>query len=61
MEKIYMVYVQGKHSPIRFHNNQESAEQEAIRLAKKERLITFVFEAVSKFELNDVIRTDLKN
>jgi hypothetical protein len=23
--------------------------------------ITFVFEAISKFELNDVIRTDLKN
>jgi hypothetical protein len=61
MEKIYIVYVVGKESPTRFHNSQSDAEQEAIRLAKKERLTTFVFEAISKFELNDVIRTDLKN
>lgn len=61
MKKIYIVYVEGKQTPTRFHDDQALAEQEAIRLAKKERLTTFVFEAVSKFELNDVVRTDLKN
>jgi hypothetical protein len=61
MEKIYIVYVVGKESPTRFHNSESEAEQEAVRLAKKERLTTFVFEAISKFELNDVIKTDLKN
>jgi len=61
MEKIFIVYVVGKESPSTFHNSQSQAEQEAVRLAKKERLTTFVFEAISKFELNDVIRIDLKN
>lgn len=61
MEKIYIVYVKGKQSPIRFHNNQAEAEEEAARLTMKEKLTTFVFEAVSKFELNYVTRTDLKD
>ncbi len=60
MEKeIYMVHVVGKESPTRFHNNQSEAEIEAIRLAKKEREIVFVLKAISKFELNDVVKTDL--
>lgn len=61
MEKkeFYTVYVVGKQSPTHFHDTQELAEAEAIRLTKKERAIVFVFKAVSKFELNEVIKTDL--
>jgi hypothetical protein len=58
-EEYYIVFVVGKQSPTHFHDTLELAEKEAIRLAKKEREITFVFKAVSKFELNDVIKTDL--
>ncbi len=58
-KEYYIVFVVGKQSPTHFHDTKELAEAEAIRLAKKEREITFVFKAVSKFELNDVIKTDL--
>ncbi len=60
-KEYYIVFVVGKQSPTHFHDTKELAEAEAIRLAKKEREITFVFKAVSKFELNDVIKTDLTN
>ena len=61
MEKIeyYMVHVVGKQSPIKLHSNQLSAELEAERLAKLERREVFVYKAISKFELKDVIKIDL--
>ena len=55
----YMVHVVGKQSPIKLHSNQLSAELEAEKLAKQERKTTFVFKAITKFELTDVIKTDL--
>ena len=58
-KEYYIVFVVGKQSPTHFHDTLGLAEVEAIRLAKKEKEITFVFKAVSKFELNDVIKTDL--
>lgn len=61
MEKIeyYMVHVVGKQSPTKLHSNQLSAELEAERLAKSERREVFVFKAITKFDLMDVIKTDL--
>ena len=38
---------------------QLSAELEAERLAKSERREVFVFKAISKFELKDVVKIDL--
>ena len=58
-KEYYIVYVLNKQSPTTFHDDLASAEREAIRLAEKEREVTFAFKAVSKFELNDVIKTDL--
>ena len=55
----YMVHVVGKQSPIKLHSNQLSAELEAERLAKSERREVFVFKAISKFELKDVVKIDL--
>jgi hypothetical protein len=55
----YMVQVVGKQSPIKLHSNQLSAELEAERLAKLERREVFVFKAITKFDLVDVIKTDL--
>lgn len=60
-QEFYIVYVEGKPGPTKFHNTKEQAELEAIRLAKKERTTTFVFIAISRFELNDVIKHDLTN
>lgn len=60
-KEYYMVYVTHRPSPTTFHDTKELAELEAIRLAKKEKEVTFVFKAVSKFEINDVIKTDLTN
>ena len=61
MEKIdyYMVHVVGKPGPIKLHSNQLSAELEAERLAKQEKKTTFVFKAIKKFDMTDVIKTDL--
>jgi hypothetical protein len=61
MEKIeyYMVHVVGKQSPIKLHSNQLSAELEAERLARSEKREVFVFKAISKFELKDVVKIDL--
>ena len=55
----YMVFVVGKQSPTHFHETLQLAETEAIRLAKKEKEIVFVLKAISKFELNNVVKTDL--
>jgi hypothetical protein len=55
----YMVHVVGKQNPIKLHSNQLSAELEAERLAKLERREVFVYKAISKFELKDVIKIDL--
>ena len=57
----YMVYVVGKQSPIKLHSNQLSAELEAERLARSEKREVFVFKAISKFELKDVVKIDLTN
>ena len=58
---IYTVYVVGKNTPTKFHDTKESAELEATRLIQKEKTETLVFKAVSKFELTEVTKTDLKN
>lgn len=55
----YMVYVVGTQCPINLHSKQLSAELEAERLARKEKKEVFVFKAISKFELKDVIKIDL--
>lgn len=60
-KEYYMVFVVGRQSPTHFHDTKELAEAEAVRLTKKERATVFVLKAVSKFELNDVIKTDLTN
>jgi hypothetical protein len=63
MESIeyYMVHVVGKPVPIKLHSNQLSAELEAERIARAEKKEVFVFKAITKFELKDVIKTDLTN
>lgn len=59
---MYMVHIIGsKNSPTTFHDTQQIAELEAIRLTKKELSTSLVLRAVSKFELNDVKKTDLIN
>ena len=58
-EEIFAVMVEGRQTPSKMYSEQCDAENEAKRLALKERLTTYTVKAVSKFSLNDVIKTIL--
>lgn len=58
-EEIFAVMVEGRQTPSKIYSEQCDAENEAKRLALKERLTTYTVKAVSKFSLNDVIKTIL--
>lgn len=58
-EEIFAVMVEGRQTPSKMYSEQCDAENEAKRLALKERLTTYTVKAVSKFSLNEVIKTIL--
>ena len=51
--------VEGKQTPTKLYSDYELAEQEAKRLATHERRTTYVLQAVTKLELNDIKITPL--
>jgi hypothetical protein len=59
MEKFYMVYVEGKNMPFKRWETQAEAEVESERLCEKERAKTFVLESICKFELRNIVKTNL--
>lgn len=56
-QEIFAVIVFGKSAPMCFHDNYLDAENEAVRLCKKERIRTYVLKVVSTVELQEVIIT----
>ena len=58
-EEIFAVMVEGRQTPSKVYNEECDAENEAKRLALKERLTTYTLKAVSRFSLNDVVKTKL--
>ena len=58
-QEIFAVMVEGRQTPSKMYSEQCDAENEAKRLALKERLTTYTVKAVSKFSLNDVVKTIL--
>jgi hypothetical protein len=58
-QEYFAVMVEGRQTPSRLYTALSDAETEAIRLAQKERLTTYVLKAVAKYELNEVIKTQL--
>ncbi len=59
MERFYMVYVEGASTPSRKYEALSEAEKEAERLCVKENKKAFVLRSAIKFELKNVVRTDL--
>lgn len=54
-----MVYVEGASTPSKKYEALSEAEREAERLCSKENKKAFVLKSVLKFELQNVVRTDL--
>jgi hypothetical protein len=59
MERFYMVYVEGASTPSKKYESLSEAEKEAERLCIKENKKTFILRSAIKFELQNVVRTDL--
>lgn len=60
MESVFwMVYVEGRSSPVKLHHTQDSAEQEAQRLAIKNQCPAFVLQAVGGYKPISVMRFDV--
>lgn len=58
-KKFYVIYVEGKCSPIVKHDSYEDVLEEAKRLATKTNLKVYILEAIKKVELNNIVITDL--
>lgn len=54
-----MVYVEGKNMPFKRWETLAEAEAEAERLCEKERAKAFVLESICKFELRNIVKTNL--
>lgn len=59
MARKFAIMVEGKSSPSKLHDDYNSAEIEATRLAQLERRSVYILETVSVVELNDVKITKL--
>jgi hypothetical protein len=57
----YMVYLQGRNAPCVQHLTEDAAQDEATRLARKEKCTAYVLKAVAKIELAEqpVTKTEL--
>ena len=60
METFFMVFLEGERTPTYKHDNKNSAETEAKRLAKTHKKKAFVLATISSFELNEFIKRDCR-
>lgn len=59
MDNFFMIYVEGKNSPVAQYTTIEEAENDAIRLCEKEKRKTYILKAIEKFELKNIEKTIL--
>ena len=55
MKDQFAVMVEGKSTPSKLHDTLESAQNEAVRLARLERTDVYILEVIGKAEISDVI------
>jgi hypothetical protein len=59
MENFYMVWVENMGTPFKRYESLTDAEAEAERLCEKEKKKTFVLKAFVKYELKNIVKTNL--
>lgn len=59
MDNFFMIYVEGKNSPVAQYATIEEAENDAIRLCEKEKRKTYILKSIEKFELKNIEKTIL--
>lgn len=60
-EPMFAVMVLGKQAPQVIRDNYQDAQNEAVRLCKKERMTTYVLKVVACFEHQEIVVTKFED
>lgn len=60
-EKFYMIYVDGRNTPTKKHDTEESAIKEATRLARETGKSVYILKPIKKLEMSEIKITNLEN
>ena len=58
-KQFWMIHVEGTEGPLHKHSSEEGAINEGMRLAKSTGRSTFLLEAKLRFNVGDIVTTDL--
>ena len=59
----YMVYVEGGRGPMKMHPTRQSADEEAVRLARQEKRPAYILKAITRIEETEppIKQTELRD